>query len=43
LRSEEPGEEAEEDDEDGKLQTGQAELPPIEETEENIDQTRFTD
>ena len=43
LRSDEPEEEAEEEDEDGELHTGPAELSPIEETEENIAQTRFTD
>lgn len=43
LRSKEPDSEDEEDAEVGNIQTGQAELLPIEETEQNIDQTRFTD
>jgi uncharacterized membrane protein YhfC len=43
LRSEEQQGDTEVDDENEKIQTGQPELPPIEETEENIDQTRFTD
>jgi uncharacterized membrane protein YhfC len=43
LRGEEPEEEGFEDGVEGDTQSEQVELPPIEETEENVDQTRFTD
>lgn len=42
LRGEEPEEEEGETSEGGN-HTGQIELPPIEETEDNIEQTRFSD
>jgi uncharacterized membrane protein YhfC len=42
LRGEEP-EEKERETSEGEIDTGQIELPPIEETEDNIDQTRFSD
>jgi len=43
LRGEEPEDKALEENFDADLQSEQAELPPIEETEDNIDQTRYTD
>jgi uncharacterized membrane protein YhfC len=43
LRGEEPEEETLEIDPDDNSQTEPAELPPFEETNENINQTRFTD
>lgn len=43
LRGDEPEEEGQEDEVEGDIQSEQAELPPIEETGDNIDQTRYTD
>jgi uncharacterized membrane protein YhfC len=43
LRGEEPEDEAPVENFDGDLQSEQPELPPIEETEDTIDQTRYTD
>jgi uncharacterized membrane protein YhfC len=43
LRGEEPKDEGQEHTEEGDSQMVQAELPPIEETDESIDQTRYTD
>jgi uncharacterized membrane protein YhfC len=43
LRGDEPEEEGQEDEVEGDIQSEQAELPPIEETGDNINQTRYTD